>query len=365
MFSPGSTSFAQECRIDSPVKIGATLALSGKLAFIGSEERDGLLLAEEEINSSSEQGRVAIQLIIEDNTGDPKAALSSVKKLLHVDKVEVIFSAFTHITQAIADVVLRENVLMLYASSLPDIAQRHPSIFRDYFDIEEHGRMLAQTAGEMGLKKLVFIREEGDSCEAAHQALLRETKVLGISVLSVLEFHTGESDFKPLLLRAKSKKPDAYAFCAWRDTQVLITQLLGLGLLEKPSLHILAPFLPEADTPEFRKIYEEHEVISTWYGFAQGTGTKKNQDFVEKFKKRYQREPRPDAAYAYDGLYAIVDALRYCLEESRVDQGCARAALLKVKRDGPSGVLSFDASGNSNRETLVVKVRNGKWDNIR
>lgn len=70
-------------------------------------ERDGLLLGVEEINARGGINGRRLELLAEDNLGDSKTALTSVNKLLTVDQVDVVFSAFTHITQAIKGLMAR------------------------------------------------------------------------------------------------------------------------------------------------------------------------------------------------------------------------------------------------------------------
>jgi len=81
--------------------------LTGRYAFIGEVERDGLLLGVEEINARGGINGRRLELLAEDNLGDSKTALTSVNKLLTVDQVDVVFSAFMHITQAIKGLMAR------------------------------------------------------------------------------------------------------------------------------------------------------------------------------------------------------------------------------------------------------------------
>ena len=125
-----------------PIKIGA--ALSGGLAFVGEAERRGLQLGVEELNARGGVNGRPLELIVEDNLGEAKSAVSGVMKLLHTDKVDLVFSAFTHITQAVSSTVSKQKKLLLYASSLRTFAEENPFVFRDYYDAYDAGLELAR-----------------------------------------------------------------------------------------------------------------------------------------------------------------------------------------------------------------------------
>ena len=63
------------------------------------------MLAAEQINAAGGIRGLPLVIVIEDNGGSSQLALSSVQKFLNVHEVDAVFSAFTHITQAIKGVI--------------------------------------------------------------------------------------------------------------------------------------------------------------------------------------------------------------------------------------------------------------------
>jgi len=80
---PAATALAQDT-----IKIGAVLPLS-KAAFAqaGEEQRRGLLMALEEVNQAGGVLGKKVDLIIEDDTGEPSVGIAAAEKLLTRDKV--------------------------------------------------------------------------------------------------------------------------------------------------------------------------------------------------------------------------------------------------------------------------------------
>ena len=95
------------------IKIGATLALTSPLSFIGVEEYNGLKMAVDEINSNGGVNSHKIELTIEDNKGDSAQAVNTVRKLLDVDDVDIVVSAYTHITTSIQPIVTDNGKILL------------------------------------------------------------------------------------------------------------------------------------------------------------------------------------------------------------------------------------------------------------
>lgn len=346
---------------ETSIKIGATLALSGKYSFIGESERDGLLLGVEEVNITGGIKGHTFELVVEDNAGDAKAAVNSVQKLLNVDKVDFIFSAFTHITRAIAPIVSNSKKVMMYQSSVADVAKSNPLFFRDYMDIERDGETNAEVLALNGIRNVAYLRDDGEVCQFHEEAFLLKAKAFKINVSRKEEFPSGSNDIKPLLLRIANAKPEALAVCAWRDAHLLMKQLHELGMIKLRTFQALAPFLPVADTEESRKLYEKNQTVSTWYGFVQGQKRSNYHDFRTKFLKRFGYEPRPDAAYSYDDVFVLTKALKDCGSHPNISQECVAKSLAATNYDGAAGQLAFNSNRLSQRPVFLMEVRNGNW----
>jgi len=345
-----------------PIKIGATLALTGKYAYIGEAEKNGLNMAIEEINSKGGINGRQLVLIVEDNQGDAQQAVSGVSKLLNVDNVNVIFSAFTHITNAIKDVIAQKGKIMIYASTVRGIAESNPLFFRDYYDAIDHGRVLAKLVKNSGYKNIAFLTEISDQCQELENSFKEEAARYGINIVTKESFNTTENDLKTPLLKIKESKPEAIVCCTWRHEHILMKQLKELGIIKIQTFHWVAPFLPIADTKEMRDLFEENKAISTWYGFVKGSLSERQKEFFINYQKRYGIEPIADAAYVYDDIYVLADALMKCDQENRInDSSCISSKLKNVDYNGIAGRLTFSEGGVSSREVIVIKVENGEW----
>ena len=346
-----------------PIKIGATLALTGNLAYIGEAERNGLNLATDEINSKGGINGRPIKLVIEDNQGDAKNAVTDITKLLNIDNVDIVFSAFTHITNAIKKLVAEKEKIMIYASTVRDIARENELFFRDYFDAEDSGKLIAYLISQRGYKSVNFLTEVGDSCLSYENSFNDEAQKMGIKVVTRESYDPKTTDLRTQLAKIKSSKADALMVCAWRHEHILMPQLKALGMINTAVFHAVAPFLPAADTQEMRDLFSENKAVSTWYGT---TKSEKGIQFTKKYFDKYNLSPRPDSFYAFDDVYVIADAIKNCLSDKStvINSRCVADELLKTNYDGVSGKLSFDKDGLSVRDVTIIAAKDGKWEEI-
>jgi len=346
------------------IKIGATVALSGKYSYIGQQELNGLVMAAEEINNNSGINGRKLQIIAEDNKGDATEGVNNVNKLINIDNTEIIFSAFTHITNAIKKSVFDNNKILFYASTIPDIAKENKYAFRDYFDSADQGKAIADAVNQQGYKKVAFLTEVSDPCSQSEKAFIEEASKLGINITAREEYQITETDLKTNILKLNLKNADALVACSWRHEHILMKQLKELNLINVPTFHWIAPFFPTSDTPEMRQLFEENGAISCWYGLSEVPDKQIQIDFTEKYRQKYNIQPTADAAYAYDDIYVLANALKACKGKIE-NKDCIAAQILSTKYDGVGGHLEFDANGVSKREVLLIRVVDGKWEELR
>jgi len=345
-----------------PVKIGATLALSGSLAYFGQAEANGFQMAVDEINSQGGVNGRNIDLIIEDNAGETKQAITTVNKFLQTDSVDIVISAFTHITEAVKEVVAPESKLMLYVSTYRGIAEENPLFFRDYFDAFDSGVVIARSVQQQGYTKIGFLGEISTLCNEFEKGFTNKETEYGIKIIAKENYPKEEKDLKTHLLKLKSANPEAIVMCTWRHEPIVMKQLEELDMINTQTFHLAAPYLPSSDTAETRALYENNNTVSSWYGFVEQNTTVQQDDFVRRYQNQFGDKPNSDAMYAYDDTYVLKQALERCDNENRIqDSTCLSEKLLQTDFNGVAGRLLFNEFGVSNRDVLLIKVIDGSW----
>lgn len=343
------------------IKIGNSSALSGSLAYLGEADTNGLILAIEEINEEGGIDGRKIELISEDNQGDPKTAVSVVQKMIDIDKVDVIFSGRTNLTKAIAPIVATANKPMFYSANDGSIAESNSNFFRDSFDAEQSGKAIAEKVIKNGFTSVKLISEQSEVCELYNKAVKEELNKSGIKIIAQEYFQSNETDMRTNLTKLNLQSSDALVACAWRHAHILIKNLSELGKISTQTFQYTAPTLPAADTAEMRQLFSKNKTISTWYGFTEVGNTERQSQFIEKYKARFGSSPAPLAPYTYDDVYIMKDAFEECFGTNGLNSDCFSDEIKSKEYDGVVGKVTFDEKGRSNRDVLMIQAKDGLW----
>ncbi len=95
------------------IKIGAVLPLTGVASYPGEQAKTGITLAVEEINANGGINGKQIKLFIEDSKSAPAEGVSAFNKLVEVDNVDVVISALSSVSMAIAPLANEKKIPVL------------------------------------------------------------------------------------------------------------------------------------------------------------------------------------------------------------------------------------------------------------
>ena len=99
---------------NNTIKIGGIAPLSGGVAVYGTECKNGIDLAVEEINAAGGINGQKIEFICEDDEGDSAKSVNAYKKLVTKDRVKVIIGSLTSgCTMAITNLAQAQKVVQI------------------------------------------------------------------------------------------------------------------------------------------------------------------------------------------------------------------------------------------------------------
>jgi branched-chain amino acid transport system substrate-binding protein len=184
-----------------------------------------------------------------------------------------------------------------------------------------------------------------------------------MKVLVKEKYEKGAVDFKPILSKVKSERPDVIYMVSYvMDAALLVKQIKELRIDAKLYAGGAAGFA----IPEFidsAKDASEYVVTATlWSPQVAYPGAK---EYAEKYKKLYKDYPSYHGAEAYSALYIIKDVLARAKSVTPDDIRTAMKATNIVTAFGP--IKFDDREGYTNQnfmDTLVMQVINGQHETI-
>ncbi|WP_233427086.1 ABC transporter substrate-binding protein [Halobacteriovorax marinus] len=335
------------------VKIGAVFPMTGPVATYGQESVNGIKLALKKIN---QEGKVSINLTVEDNKSEPQESANAVTKLINSDQVDAIIgSVASSNTLAGAPIAQTNKVpLLTPASTNEKVTMTGDYISRTCFTDAFQGVVMAKFAYE-NLKKrkmAIIIDNSSDYSKGLSKVFKKKFKELGGKLVSDEDFAyiQKDTDFRSLLRKIKRTKPDAI-FLPGYYTEV------GLILKQARQMGLNMPFLGGDgwDSPTLQKL--AGAAVSGNYissHFAPDDKDPRVQAFVKEYEAAYGQKPGAMAALGYDGILVMANAISNAKSTKRSD---IQAAILATKGFvGVTGAITIDGNRNASKSAVVLET---------
>ena len=351
----------------APIKVGVVLPLTGAQQKFGEIENNSFLMGVEEINAAGGVNGRPIELLIEDDKSKIDIGRSAAEKLILQDKVIVLTGGYSSdVTFAMAAVAQYRKVPFLITTGAADEITELGAeyVFRLNQPVSEYARALTEFLQQVVKPKGVVILYEkslfgqSGSKEFAEQAFELDWKILMNE-----GYEAGTVDFKGLLNKAKSAKPDVvYMISYVKEAALLVQQSKELGFKPKVFAGAAAGFT----LPEFRKIAgdaaENVYSATLWTPQVLYPGAR---EYYSNYMKRFGSETEYHGAEAYASIYVVADALKRAKELTPKGVREALAKTSMMTAFGPVKFTSYDRKTQQNSlPTYLVQWQNGVLETV-
>ena len=310
-----------------PIRIGATMSVTGAYDTQGVPARNGYLLCQKHVNEKGGILGRKIEFLIYDDTSDTKTGASLYEKLIVEDKVDAVMGPYgSPITEGVAPVTEKHRKVMLTplaaTSSIWEKGRRY--IFMQLPPSELFLAGLIDMASRNGLKTVALIIEDTLFPKSAAKGTIDLAKKKGMDVVIHEEYPKGTKDFSAILARVKAANPDVLGVSA----SVLDDFITVARQMKELDVHVKM-FGNTGAVAEFQqelgKTAEFAYGLSAWEPSLPYPGVK---EFVEAYQKEFNRAPSFHAAGAYAGCQLFMKAAR---RAGSLDSEKLREELLKLK----------------------------------
>jgi branched-chain amino acid transport system substrate-binding protein len=351
----------------APIKVGVVLPLTGAQQKFGEIENNSFLMGMEEINAAGGVNGRPIELLIEDDTSKIAIGRSAAEKLILQDKVIVLTGGYSSdVTFAMAAVAQYRKVPFLITTGAADEITELGAdyVFRLNQPVSEYARALTEFLQQVVKPKGVVILFEkslfgqSGSREFAEQAFELDWKILMNE-----GYEAGTVDFKVLLIKAKSAKPDVvYMISYVKEAALLVQQSKALGFKPKVFAGAAAGFT----LPEFSKLagdaVENVYSATLWTPQVLYPGAR---EYYSNYMKKFGSETEYHGAEAYASVYVVADALKRAKELTPKGVRDALAKTGMMTAFGPVKFTSYDRKTQQNSlPTYLVQWQKGVMETV-
>jgi len=347
-----------EAEAQAPIKIGASLSLTGTYAKPGTYQKEGYEVCADELNAKGGLLGRKVEFVMYDDQSSTQTAQRLYEKLITEDKVEAVMGPYSSgITESVAGISEKYKKVMVspLAATTSIFRQGRKYIFMVISPAEFYLEGLVDMGAKRGLKTIAIINEDTLFPKATVVGTEELAKKRGLQVVLREAYPKGNTDFSALLVKIKAVNPDIIAAATYFDDAVAITrQMKELNVNPK-----MFGVTVGGDIPEFYTLLKQNaEYVygsTQWDEVLPYPGQK---EFLSAYQKRFKHEPSYHAAAGYAGCLIYAEGVK---RAKGLDADLVRAELLKLKIRTAFGDYAVDQDGFQTAHKMVmIQWQDGK-----
>jgi len=339
------------------IKIGFVAGLSGKYSNLGHSVLDGFNLAFSEIYYKIDDYK--IQISIKDDKQKDEIAKRVIQDLKKENITLVVGNTTSSMTKTSLANLEDDMFLFSPSASSGDFSYKDDNFFRvQVAHSKERFKLLSKYLLKENISNLYLVYDAKNSSYTNNYVNnLKESLNTIVNVDDYIGKKTIDQEYQMILEDIKSKENlDGVIIVANSiDTSKLI-QFLRLKGFDKQI--IASGWAKNKNFLEDAGKAANGTIFLTSYDMD--SENKTYQEFVKRFKERYNYEPSVFSAQGYETAKIIINILK---KDSNLEN--FKKNLLRLKTfKGLQGDIIFDKYGDVQRESFIVKVKDDKFEKI-
>jgi branched-chain amino acid transport system substrate-binding protein len=335
----------------APIRIGASLSLTGTYAKLGKNQHEGYQLCQKDLNAKGGVLGRKIEFVVYDDQSMPPTGVRLYEKLITEDKVDAVMGPYSSpITEAVANVTEKYKKVMVspLAATTSIFKKGRKYIFMVISPAEVYLEGLVDMAAKRGMKTIAIVNEDTLFSKAAAAGAVELAKKKGMQVVFTEAYPKGNTDFSALLTKIKAVNPDVVAGATYFDDAVAMTRQMR-ELNVNPKMYGVTV---GGDLPEFYDTLKGNaEYIygaTQWEPVLSYPG---NKEWFEAYKAEFKHEPSYHSAAGYAGCLVYTEAVK---RAGSLDSDKVREALLKLEMRTMFGDYKVDQDGYQVAHKMVT-----------
>jgi branched-chain amino acid transport system substrate-binding protein len=348
-----------------PIKIGASLPLTGDFSEPGVAAQQGYQIWQQMVNGKGGLLGRPVKITVKDDQSDQNAVVTDYNALIQQEKVDLLLGTFSSLLNLPASAVAERNQ-MLYvepAGGSPEMFSRGFKylFFAQQATAEHQADLFSQWAAGLPAdqkpKTAAYVSADDPFGGPVADGIKSQLEGAGVQTVYSKVYPPETTNFDAIASAVASKKPDVIAqgSAGLADGVGLDRALIKVGYSPKQ--------LFQASTPSFADQFSKAIGIDNTEGIFYAVSyhvdapTPGNKEFLAAYRAKYNTDPPEDAADAYAAaqvLQAAVEAV------GSIDDQQALADWLRGNSvDTILGTLSWDDKGAPEQAFLLAQWQKG------
>jgi branched-chain amino acid transport system substrate-binding protein len=301
------------------LKIGVLAPLSGPSTIIGEKIQKGI---NEAVLAINKDGKI-IEIIFEDNKNEAQAAISGARKLLDLDKVDILFTSMSGPSLAVVSLAKEKNIPLIATVVYADVTPQYKNALQFYISAKSEADALLNFSKKENLGKMGLLYLVNDYGVAIKNTI--ESSITVDSAITSEGYAMTDITFKTPILKLISNKVDTiYAITFPQTVATIIKEIRELGF--KGKIITNAPIY-------LNGLIGTSDVYNNTYTSvpASYTISAKTDSFKEKFGNKY---PAGNAYIPYDILGIIGNEIKGGISVGNLVNSIANKGKIETSANG-------------------------------
>jgi len=217
-------------------------------------------------------------------------------------------------------------------------------------DLQQADRLIEEIYNRRKITNVAAVSDNSYDSKMGFNSFIKKTKAAGKADPLQLFYDAPNQDLNALADKINDSDVGSIVLFGEPSSSIRFIQFLRSKKINQPVFCTRG--LPDENelSGQDTKNYENVLFVSSGHQF-----TKKGVAFCAEYKRIYGSMPEPAAAYAYDGLNMIIEAIR----KGGSDRENIQRILHETTFEGVTGFIQFDALGNREGTPDLMELKNG------
>jgi branched-chain amino acid transport system substrate-binding protein len=344
----------------APIKLANVAELSGGGATVGTNWKNGIDLAIEEINAKGGVLGRKLEVSHADSQSNPGVARAQVQKALDTEPYVLLGPGYSGSVKVTAPLAAEAGITQIMGGEAAELTQSgNKFLFRTSFGQQSSMPKVAKYINdELKAKSVAIVWVNNDFGKGGRDVITKEFAKYNIKVAADLSTEAGQADFAADVSKIKAAAPDAvFIYVNEEESARILKELKRQG--------ITVPLMGET-TLVGQKVIELAGDAANGarghVGLTTDAPVELVKAFREKFVKKYNYVPDHNGLKGWLAIYMIKAATE---KMGKVDSKGFADALhgLTITAAKEPGILmdaTFDANGDIDRQGFLAEVVEGK-----
>lgn len=364
----GGTESSNSNSGEAVFKIGSIGPLTGGAGAYGQAVKNGAQIAVDEINAAGGINGVKVEFRMEDDEHDAEKSVNAYNILKDWGVQALVGTVTSAPCIAVEAEASNDNVFLITPSGTAVDCISGDNAFRLCFSDPTQGTKSAEYIGMNGLgTKVAIIYDSSDPYSAGIcESFKAEAGNQGIEVVAAEAFTAdSKTDFKVQLQKAKDSGADLlFLPIYYQEASLILQQAKEIGFA--PTIFGCDGLDGILGVENFDVALAEGVMLLT--PFAADAQDEATQKFVATYAEKHNEVPMQFAADAYDAVYAVKAAIEKAAATADMSASdlcdAMKVAMTEITVEGLTGTITWDASGEPNKEPKAVVINNGEYKSM-